>query len=152
MSSLRHLRCFGHWYVRSVGKAPVPAFSVFQKRAFSLVPTDQEQEAKAKAADKAAKLGIAFTCAKCETRCTKFFSRVAYEEGVVLCRCPGCQKYHLIADNLKWFGDEACNIEDIMREKGESFKRVPELQFKLAGGDTIDVSPHDLKPDPQKES
>lgn len=45
-------------------------------------------------------------------------SRQAYEKGVVLIRCPGCQNLHLIADNLGYFGDNT-NIEQIMREKGE---------------------------------
>lgn len=26
-------------------------------------------------------------------------------------RCPGCQKYHLIADHLGWFGDKGWTVE-----------------------------------------
>ena len=57
-------------------------------------------------------------------------SRGAYEEGVVLVRCPGCKNQHLIADNLGWFDDERVNIEDIMREKGEEIKKINEWKFQ----------------------
>lgn len=62
---------------------------------------------------------MAFTCAKCDTKQAKTFSKDSYESGVVLLRCEGCDSLHLIADNLGWFRDQKVNIEDIMREKGE---------------------------------
>jgi len=34
----------------------------------------------------------------CETRSTKAFSQQAYDHGVVLVRCPGCDNLHLIVD------------------------------------------------------
>jgi hypothetical protein len=61
---------------------------------------------------------MAFTCNICEHRAARTFSKDAYEKGVVMLRCEGCENFHLIADNLKWFKDEKTNIEDIMREKG----------------------------------
>eukprot|EP00198_Chlamydomonas_reinhardtii_P010820 XP_001700157.1 mitochondrial inner membrane peptidase [Chlamydomonas reinhardtii] len=49
---------------------------------------------------------MVFTCTKCDTRSTKAFSKQSYQNGVVLVRCPGCQKLHLVADHLGWFGEE----------------------------------------------
>ena len=62
---------------------------------------------------------MAYTCAKCETKQARTFSKESYEKGVVLVRCEGCDKLHLIADNLGWFRDEKVNISTIMEEKGE---------------------------------
>ena len=36
------------------------------------------------AIDPKAKMGMAFTCTLCETRVTRFFSRLSYERGVVI--------------------------------------------------------------------
>jgi len=62
-------------------------------------------------------------CGVCDTPFTKVFSRVAYERGVVIITCPGCQAKHLIADNLGWFGEER-NIEEILRKKGGNWTNV----------------------------
>ena len=51
-------------------------------------------------------LYLEFTCNKCEFRSKKTISKQAYQEGVVLIRCDGCENLHLIADNLGWFRDE----------------------------------------------
>ena len=40
----------------------------------------------------------------------------------MLVKCP-CDKLHLIADNLGWFGEEK-NIEEILKNKGESVTRM----------------------------
>ncbi len=62
---------------------------------------------------------IMYTCGVCEHRQARTFSKDSYTKGVVLLRCEGCDNLHLIADNLGWFRDEAVNIEDLMKEKGE---------------------------------
>lgn len=51
-------------------------------------------------------LYLEFTCNKCEFRSKKTISKQAYQEGVVLIRCDGCENLHLIADNLGWFRDD----------------------------------------------
>ena len=51
------------------------------------------------------KLLIGFTCKSCSTRTHRLMSRQAYEKGIVLIECPGCETRHLIADNLGWFKD-----------------------------------------------
>ena len=65
-------------------------------------------------------LMMAYTCSVCETKQARTFAKDAYTKGVVLMRCEGCDKLHLIADNLGWFRDESVNIEQIMAEKGET--------------------------------
>ncbi len=51
------------------------------------------------------KMLIGFTCKCCSTRTHRLMNRQAYEKGIVLVECPGCQTRHLIADNLGWFKD-----------------------------------------------
>ncbi|KAJ9052305.1 hypothetical protein DSO57_1035616 [Entomophthora muscae] len=69
------------------------------------------------------RLAIRFTCKVCNHINTKTMSKLAYEKGVVLIQCDGCENRHLIADNLGWFRDSRVNIEDLAHEKGEKIKR-----------------------------
>jgi hypothetical protein len=92
------------------------------------------------------KLELHYTCGVCELRSTKQFSRVAYEKGVVIIRCGGCESLHLISDNLGWFGEDK-NIEEIMRKRGEAVERgrrdadgnilLDNSNSNTAGDDTI---------------
>jgi hypothetical protein len=70
------------------------------------------------------KMVVIFTCKVCETRAAKGFSKTAYQKGVVLVRCPGCQNLHLIADRLGWFEDEGWDIEAISLKAGENGCKV----------------------------
>ena len=74
------------------------------------------------------KLALGFTCKVCSTRNTKLISKQAYEKGVVLVKCEGCDNHHLIADNLGWWeeygGQGIHNIEAILSAKGESIRRI----------------------------
>ncbi|GLI60190.1 hypothetical protein VaNZ11_002256 [Volvox africanus] len=70
------------------------------------------------------RLMMVFTCTKCETRSTKSFSKQSYTRGVVLVRCPGCHRLHLIADHLRWFGEEPFMLHEFLTGKGENVIRV----------------------------
>jgi hypothetical protein len=67
----------------------------------------------------------------CCTR-SKVISKGSYEKGVVVVRCDCCDKQHLIADNLGWFGPHR-NIEEILAERGEEVRRS--LHADEADGD-----------------
>lgn len=67
---------------------------------------------------------IMFTCEVCQGKSVKSFSKNSYHKGVVLIRCEGCDKIHLIADNLGWFEDKPVNIEDIMKRKNKSMIKI----------------------------
>lgn len=70
------------------------------------------------------KMQMMYTCKVCNTRNSQTISNQAYNEGVVIVRCSGCKNNHLVADNLGWFKDKKTNIEDILKEKGETVRRV----------------------------
>lgn len=103
------------------------------------------------------KLAIVFTCGKCDTRTIKQFSRSSYEQGVVLARCPGCEKYHVLADHKGWFGEKG-TIEDILAERGESITSLTDEDKglispdELAGGKIEMAGDVDMQLPPPSES
>lgn len=103
----------------AVTRQPLPINNL---RSCSSIPTNRIELGKIDELDK--KFQLYYTCKKCNSRNAHIISKLAYEKGVVIVKCSGCQNNHLIADNMKWFKDNKTNIEDILREKGEAVRRV----------------------------
>ncbi|KAJ1632442.1 DNL zinc finger-domain-containing protein, partial [Pavlovales sp. CCMP2436] len=57
-----------------------------------------------------------------ERTSTKIISQQAYRDGIVLVRCS-CDKQHLIADRLGWFGGNT-DVEAMLASKGEAVVRT----------------------------
>lgn len=60
-------------------------------------------------------------------------SQQAYNHGVVLVRCPGCQGLHLIADRLGYFAEGGTDMEQLAAAAGETVVKGS-LPTRLAGG------------------
>ena len=95
---------------------------------------------------------IIFTCTVCNTRTAKTISKVAYNEGVVIARCPGCQSLHLVADRLNYFSDDDWDIEKFLNERGDDIKLIDSddklLQIQLrdiVGGETVNIDNEELE-------
>ncbi|RPA85287.1 zf-DNL-domain-containing protein [Ascobolus immersus RN42] len=66
---------------------------------------------------------LTFTCKPCGDRSTHRVSKQGYHKGTVLITCPGCKNRHVISDHLGIFMDKKMTLEDILKEKGESFQK-----------------------------
>lgn len=88
------------------------------------------------------KFQLMFTCKKCNTRNSKFITKLAYYKGVVIVICDGCENKHLIADNLNWFSDMngKKNIEDIMAEKGETVQKIMSSDLEYIAEEIISAT------------
>ena len=97
-------------------------------------------------------LYMMFTCGQCETRAMRGFSRQAYENGVVIVTCPGCQSKHVVADRMGWFGEPG-SVEDFIAQKGEEnaqgdgSTKVTRGSVKLAEGEdgTLEIDKEELE-------
>ena len=65
-------------------------------------------------------------------------THVTLRAGIVVVRCDCCDKQHLIADNLGWFGDKT-NIEQILAERGEEVQRILSTEAAGDGAELLHV-------------
>ena len=74
-----------------------------------------------------------------------FFTTFTYFLGVVIVKCGGCGNNHLIADNLGWWEELSAkgikNIEDILKDKGESVRRIANPSERLEIAEQYEVIP-----------
>jgi len=74
------------------------------------------------------KLGISFTCNKCDTRVSKNIRKLSYTKGVVIIQCPSCKSRHLIADHLGWYkewtGTTMGSVDQYVDKLGQKVMRV----------------------------
>lgn len=149
-NSTQSIKGFNHVGVSRATFAnnPVSSFSIFK----SGNESSKSNEEGAATASKGTPLGqverkiqLSFTCKVCQHRNTKLMSHLAYTKGVVIVRCDGCDNNHLIADNLNWFTDMEGkrNIEDILREKGETVRRMNLVDYVTSG----EAEEHPHQPD-----
>ena len=87
------------------------------------------------------RMQLIFTCAaavgeegeECGHRVKKVIKKHAYENGVVVVRCPACKNLHLIADRLAYFGEDwsvqnsDANVVHVGIEDGELDEEVLQL-------------------------
>jgi len=133
------------WLSSSDGDAEIPQLPAPGSSSFN----NNKEPSRVQPSDKPAtgfaskKFELLYTCNICETRNSNLVSRVAYNNGVVIARCKGCQNQHLIADNLgftKLWSEEG-NIEEYFANRNENDavhrvnKEVFELE-KILGHDT----------------
>ena len=108
--------------------------------------TENLREIKFPGIQRGEKMVIIFTCTVCNTRTAKTISKIAYNEGVVIARCPGCQSLHLVADRLNYFSDDDWDIEKFLNERGDDIKLIDsddkllQIQLKdIVGGETVNL-------------
>lgn len=95
----------------------------------SSLPVDQPNQPKSQ-------MLVAFTCKVCSHRTHHVMSKQAYTTGVVIIQCSGCKNRHLIADHLGWFRDGSTTVEDLVRENGETVRKIVS-----DGGDVMEWLP-----------
>mmetsp|Transcript_93447 Transcript_93447/g.166286 ORF Transcript_93447/g.166286 Transcript_93447/m.166286 type:complete len:219 (+) Transcript_93447:30-686(+) len=69
------------------------------------------------------KFKILFTCKICETRNSHMISRLAYQQGIVIATCPGCNSRHLLADKTGLLDIGIWDVESLA-DQGENVTRL----------------------------
>ena len=103
----------------------IPQLPPMGDSSFGLLPMVESSVVSGDAAFLNRKLGLQYTCAKCDTRNTHSVSRMALQKGVVITTCKGCQARHLIADNLGAAGN-------YQLEESNTVHRVSKDQFQIS--------------------
>lgn len=62
--------------------------------------------------------------------------QLAYNEGLVIVRCYGCDNLHLIADRLNWFEEGNVDVHNLIAKYGTA--------EEAAGPTSLQLSPEDI--------
>ncbi len=113
-----------------------PCVSCLPKRSIVCRYVSQESFSDVPGAQKINEKGsyhLVYTCGICETRSAKRVSKQAYHFGLVICRCPGCENLHLMADHHGLISESKnWNVENELLKVNNG-----EKSFKLVNEDNI---------------
>ena len=68
----------------------------------------------------------------------------AYNEGLVIVRCYGCDNLHLIADRLNWFEEGNVDVYDLLKKYG-GVEDTATQQAAEKGATTLQLTPDDVE-------
>ncbi|CAK8987760.1 unnamed protein product [Durusdinium trenchii] len=83
------------------------------------------------------KFRILFTCKICETRNSHMISRLAYQQGIVIATCPGCNSRHLLADKTGLLDVGIWDVEQLAQQ-GENVTRLTTDGYRQVSGEQSD--------------
>ncbi|KAF9952223.1 hypothetical protein BGZ70_000691 [Mortierella alpina] len=87
--------------------------------------------------DPKARMFIGFTCTVCNHRSHKTMSKHAYQHGVVIMQCDHCKNRHLMADHLGWFKTGGVTVEDLVKERGETVRKLTKSYQLVKDGEIV---------------
>lgn len=67
-------------------------------------------------------------------------SKHAYDHGVVIMQCDHCKNRHLIADHLGWFKNGGVTVEDLVKDKGETVRKLTKSYQLVKDGEMTSYS------------
>ena len=94
-------------------------------------------------------LYMAFTC-EMQTRSIKGFSKRAYHFGVVVVTCPGCERKHVVADRLGWFGEKGdaggfYQEKEKKKKGGKRRRKTTMMRAKIEADGTLEFDEDELE-------
>lgn len=87
-----------------------------------------------------ARFKIMYTCKVCEHRNSHMISRLAYNQGIVIVTCSGCNSRHLMSDKTGLLDYGVWNVE-MLAAAGESVTRLGVEGYRrvLSGADAAEA-------------
>ena len=70
--------------------------------------------------------------------------QLAYNEGLVIVRCYGCDNHHLIADRLNWFEEGSVDVHDLIAKYGATEEGAPSSALAKSAHTSLQLSADDI--------